>query len=40
MDFVMMGGMFLFSTGALFQGIIRMAKLVSQELMGMVVPVF
>lgn len=38
MDFVMTGGMFLFSTGTLFQGIIRMAKLISQKLMGMVAP--
>ena len=35
----MMGGLFLFSTGTLSQGIIRMAKFVSQEWEGLVVPV-
>ena len=35
----MMGGMVLFSIGTLFQGIIIMAELVSQELVGMVGPV-
>ena len=40
MDLVMMGRMFLGTTDTLFQGILRMAKFLSQELMGMVVPLF